>query len=125
MQCLQHPELFGDDERRVIRQHHAARTDPDRRGRRREVRDQDRRRRARDAGHVVMLGDPEALVAEALDGTGELDRTRRAPPPVSLPSPTGTRSRTESRGRVRAGSVIGSVQLHSIASRSVCSGPAL
>jgi hypothetical protein len=61
------PELLGDDERRVVGEHHAARPDPDLGGRGGELGRQDRRRRARDPRHVVVLGDPVARVAEALD----------------------------------------------------------
>ena len=35
VQRLEHPELLGDHERRVVRQHHAAGADPDRLGARR------------------------------------------------------------------------------------------
>ena len=42
-------ELLGDDQRRVVRQHDAARADPDRPGAARDVADHDRGRRARDA----------------------------------------------------------------------------
>ena len=38
-----------------------------------DVRDDDRRRRAGDAGHVVVLGQPVALVAPALGVPGEVD----------------------------------------------------
>ena len=41
--------------------------------RRGEVGDEDRRRRARDARHVVVLGDPDPGVAPALRQPGELD----------------------------------------------------
>ena len=74
VQRLEHPELLGDHERLVVRQHHAARADAERGGRARQVGDQHRRRRAGDAGHVVVLGNPVAQVAEPLDVAGEVDR---------------------------------------------------
>ena len=58
----------------MIRQHDAARADADRRGAAGDVRDHDRRRRARDAGHVVMLGEPEAAIAPALGVLREVER---------------------------------------------------
>ena len=74
---LEHPELLGDDERRVVRQHHAAGADSDRLGLRGERGGEDRGRRARDPGHVVVLGDPVAVIAEPLDLLGEVDRVRQ------------------------------------------------
>src|SRR5205809_659499 len=50
------PELFGDDERRMIRQHDAAGADTDGLGASSDVADDDRRGCAGDAGHVVMFG---------------------------------------------------------------------
>ena len=58
-------ELLGDDERRVIRQHDAAGADANRRRAAGDVPDDDRCRRAGDARHVVMLGQPVARVAPA------------------------------------------------------------
>ena len=74
MQCFQHPELLRDDEGRVVGKHDATRTDADLLGRGREVRDEHGRRRARDAGHVVVLGDPHTVVTEAFGELGERDR---------------------------------------------------
>ncbi len=71
---LEHPELLGDDQRRVVGEHDPAGADPDLLGRVGERHHQHRRRGAGDAGHVVMLGDPVAAVAEPLDVLGELDR---------------------------------------------------
>jgi hypothetical protein len=71
MQRLQRAELLRDDQRRVVGQHHAARTHPDRAGRRREVGQQHGRRRTGDAGHVVVLGHPEPVVAELLGAPDE------------------------------------------------------
>ena len=50
----------------MIRQHDSGRTHPDALGRRCDMRDQDLRRAARQPLEVVVLGDPEPLVAEAI-----------------------------------------------------------
>jgi len=68
-------ELLGDDERRVIRQHDAARADAYGGRAGGDMRDDDRRRCAGDSGHVVMLGDPETPVAETLRLAREIERT--------------------------------------------------
>ena len=62
----QRPELLGDDQRRVVGQHDAAGADSDRRGSGADERQGHGRRRAGDAGHVVVLGHPEAMIAEPL-----------------------------------------------------------
>ena len=67
-------ELLGDDERRVVGQHHAAGADANRLGAVGDVLDQDGGRRAGDAGHVVVLGQPEAAVAERLRAAREVER---------------------------------------------------
>jgi hypothetical protein len=74
MQRLQGAELLGYHQRSVIGQHHPAGANPDCRGRGRQVRDQHSRRRAGDSRHVVVLGYPEAPVAELLDAPGQLGR---------------------------------------------------
>ena len=74
VQRLQHPELLRDHERLVVRQHHTARAEPQGRRRAREMGDQNGGGRARDAGHVVVLGDPVAPIPEPLDMPGEVDR---------------------------------------------------
>jgi hypothetical protein len=83
MQRLERPELLGDHERRVVREHDPSRPDTDRRGRIREVCDHDRRRCAGDPVQVVVLGDPVPLVAESLGVAHEVDRVakrlRRSP----------------------------------------------
>jgi hypothetical protein len=76
MQGLEHRELLRDDQRGVVRQHHAAGADLDALGLRGHVGDQDRRTRAGDTRHVVVLGDPEAPIAQAFDVAGELGRAR-------------------------------------------------
>ena len=74
MEGLEHAELLGHDERGVIGQHHPAGTDPDRRRRRREMRDEHGRGGARDTGHVVVLGNPQASVAQTLAETRQRHR---------------------------------------------------
>jgi hypothetical protein len=72
VQRLQRAELLGHHQRRVVGQHHAARADPDRRGRRGQVGDQHGRGRAGDGRHVVMLGHPEPPVSEFLGTFSQL-----------------------------------------------------
>ena len=67
LQGLQHPELLGDDEGRVVGQHHATGAQPDGRGLGRHPGQQDGGRRAGDARHRVVLGHPVAPVAEPFD----------------------------------------------------------
>ena len=71
VQGLEHRELLGDDERRVVGEHHAAGTDGDARRGRGEVSDEHRRSGRCHGGHVVVLGDPEALVPGGVGGLGE------------------------------------------------------
>jgi hypothetical protein len=63
---------FGYLQRRVIRKHDAARAEPDARGHRAYVRDQDLRDGRRDTRHVVMLGVPQSRIAEAVNCLGQL-----------------------------------------------------
>jgi len=65
MECFKGAELFGNDERCVIRQHDTARTNAYRRSGAREMGNQNRRRRTRDRCHSVVLRDPKPVVAEA------------------------------------------------------------
>ncbi len=67
--------LFGDRERRVVGEHHAARAEQDRLRVRCNVGDEHRGRRRRDGRHVVMLGVPDPREAARL---GEL-RDAHAP----------------------------------------------
>src|SRR3546814_11320085 len=60
IQLRQGAELLGDHVGRVVRQHDPAGTDPDAAGSAGDMGDDDRGRRTGDAGHVVMLGHPEA-----------------------------------------------------------------
>ena len=71
MQALQQGELFGHDKRRVVGQHDAAGPDVDAFGNGGEMRNQHGWRGAGDAGHVVVLGHPEALEAQPIRGTGK------------------------------------------------------
>ena len=73
-QRLERAELFGDDERRVIGEHDAAGADADRPRTGRDVSDDDGGGCARDAGHVVMLGEPVPVEAEALGVAREVER---------------------------------------------------
>ncbi|WP_431226190.1 hypothetical protein [Burkholderia contaminans] len=73
IQRRERAELLGDHQRRVVRQHDAARPDPDRPRGARDMADHDGRGRARDAGHVVMLGEPVALVTPAFRMLREID----------------------------------------------------
>ena len=50
----------------MIRQHDPARADPDSVRARRDIRDNNRRRRAGDADHIVMFRQPEAPVTPPL-----------------------------------------------------------
>ncbi len=72
MQGVQGAELLGDDQGRVVGQHDAAGAHANglRRGRYRA--DDDRGRRAGDARHIVVLGQPVAFVAKALGVTGQI-----------------------------------------------------
>ena len=74
MECRQRAESFRDHERCVVRQHDATGADADRRRPRRDMGNRDRRRRAGDAGHVVMFGEPIAPVAPSLGMPGEIER---------------------------------------------------
>ena len=71
---LERAELLGDHQRRVVRQHDAAGADADRARAAGDVPDHHRGRRAGDAGHVVVLGEPEAPVAPALGVLREVER---------------------------------------------------
>src|SRR5215204_4869003 len=72
-QRLERLEALGDDERRVVRQHHAAGADADALRRRRDLADHDLGRRVRDRWQVVVLGEPVAGVAERVGVAGEIE----------------------------------------------------
>ncbi len=73
---LERRELLGDDERRVVGKHDAARTHPDARRAGRGRGDQHGRRRRGDGRHVVVLGEPVARVAELVGAVGEREGCR-------------------------------------------------
>ena len=66
MQRLEHAELLRDHERGMVRKHDPARAEADGRRDRGGVGEEHRGRGAGDTGHVVVLGDPVAGVAEPL-----------------------------------------------------------
>jgi hypothetical protein len=74
MQRSQRPELFGYDQRRVVGQHDPAGADPDGARAGRDVRERDRGGGAGDARHVVVLGHPEAPIAQRLGTAREVER---------------------------------------------------
>ena len=74
IECVERAELLGDDERRMVRQHDAAGSDPDRTRAAGQVADHDRRRRARDPDHVVVFRHPVAVVAPAFGVAGKVER---------------------------------------------------
>ena len=67
-------ELLGHHQRGVVGQHDAAGADADGLRALRDMADEDGRRGAGDAGHVVMFGQPEAVVAERFGMAGEVER---------------------------------------------------
>ena len=74
VQRLERAELLGDHDRRVVREHDPAGADPDRLRAARDVGDHDGGRGARDPDGVVVLGEPEAVVAPALGVLGQVER---------------------------------------------------
>ena len=98
---LERAELLGDHERRVVRQHDAARADADRRRAAGDVPDHDRRRGARDAGHVVVLGEPEAPVSPSARRAARGRACCAARRPACRPATIGARSRIETGSIVR------------------------
>jgi hypothetical protein len=70
---LQHAELLGHLERAVVRQHHAARADPDAARHRGHLGDQHLGARPREAGGRVVLGQPVAVIAPAVRGPRQLE----------------------------------------------------
>ena len=73
-QRFQHLEPLGNDERRVVRQHHPAGANPNSFGDCRDLADHDIGRRARDRRQVVVLGEPVARIAEPVGVFGKIDR---------------------------------------------------
>ena len=72
-QRLQHLEALGHDQRRMVREHHAAGADPDTARDRGDLPNHEVRRRARDRGEVVMFGQPVADIAKAVGMAREID----------------------------------------------------
>ncbi len=72
-QRLQHLEPLGDDERRVVGQHHAAGADPDILGHGGDLPNHQIWRGAGDGGKVVVLGEPVSDIAEAIDMARQVD----------------------------------------------------
>jgi hypothetical protein len=70
-ECLQRAELFRDDERRVVREHDAARAEADAVRVGREVGQDHGGRGGGDARHRVVLGDPVAVEAARLGELGD------------------------------------------------------
>ncbi len=73
-QRLQHLEALGDHQRRMVRQHHAARADAHMRRYRRDLPDHDFGRGTGDVRQIVVLGDPIALVAEPVGEPRQIER---------------------------------------------------
>ena len=73
IQRLERAELLGNHQRRMVGQHDAARTHANTRGAARYMTDQHRRGGAGDAGHAMVLGQPEAVVTPALGMLGQIE----------------------------------------------------
>ncbi len=73
---LEDAELLGHLERAVVRQHHAARADADRRRARRQVRDEDLGSASGEPGRRMVLRHPVAAVAEPLGELNQLHAVR-------------------------------------------------
>ena len=73
VQRVEGAELLGDDQRRMVRQHDAPSAHPDRGRPASNVADHHRGRRARDAGHVVVLRHPVAAISQRLGPAREVE----------------------------------------------------
>jgi hypothetical protein len=73
-QGVQGAELLGDDQGRVVRQHDAARSDAHGPGATGHMGDHHARCRTRDADHVVVLGQPVAIVAPPFGVLRQIER---------------------------------------------------
>jgi para-nitrobenzyl esterase len=91
---LEGAELLRDHQRGMVGQHDPAGTEPDRRRVRADVRDQHAGGGRRDGRHVVMLGVPDALVAEFLGALRERDARGEA---VTRGLAAGDRRQVENR----------------------------
>ena len=76
MQRLEQAERLDDLQRRVIRQHHPAGANAQPLGPAGDVLDHDLGRGTGQAGRVVMLGEPVAVVAQPVGKLGETDGSR-------------------------------------------------
>ena len=74
METGEEAEPLGDLQRAVVREHHAAAADADPLGGRRDRPDQHLGRRAREHRAAVVLGDPVAVVSQAVGVAGEVER---------------------------------------------------
>ena len=106
VQRRERPELLRDHERRMVREHDPARADADRARPAGDVRDHDRGRGARDAGRVVMLREPEALVAPALGVLCEVERVAQRAADTVSPSTIGARSKIDIGGSPVSGNSV-------------------
>ena len=68
---FQRTELLCDDQRRMVWQHHAARSNTNGPGAAGDIADHHRGRSAGDAAHIVMLSHPEAPKAQLVGRSGE------------------------------------------------------
>src|SRR5580704_3587641 len=94
MQLLKHAELLDYRQWRVVGKHYAAGANAQARGSSSHVRDQDRRRRAGQPQHVVVLGHPITLIANPFGELGE---------PRGMPEGLTQRRTTRHRGVVKNG----------------------
>ncbi len=72
-QRLQHLEALGHHQRRMVGQHHAAGADADVVRYRGDLADHQVGRGARHRGQIVVLGEPVADIAEAIDMARQID----------------------------------------------------
>ena len=70
-QRVERAELLGDDQRIVVGQHDAPRADADGRSGLADMGERNRGRAAGNAFHAVMLGNPEAAIADFLSDPGQ------------------------------------------------------
>ena len=71
---LKRAELLCDHQRRVVWQHDTTGPHPDRPGASRNMSHHQRRRRRSDPRHVVMFGQPKAVIALGFGMTGKVQR---------------------------------------------------
>ena len=74
---FQGAELFGDDQRRMVREHHATRANAYLARHPRDVADYHRRRGTGDTGHIVVLGKPVALIAAVFSTLRQVHRVAK------------------------------------------------